>query len=180
LKIKSNSNTFSVLSGKNCVLTGATGGIGKDTSNILDAWKHMINSIPQAKNHNVIIVIFWPTVPIRSTKEIEKCIEMYNEKIDCIVSVMESKVRPAWLFVEKNGFLKFWQKGKPEINRQQQKETYYYLNGSVVVTSSKFLLKLKHTFIGGRMKGYLMDEKHSMDINTKFDLDLCKIVMDSL
>ena len=92
---------------------------------------------------------------------------------------MESKIRPAWLFIEKRGFLKFWQKGMPEPNRQQQKEKYFYINGSVVVTSAKFLMKQKVNFIGGKMKGFLMDEEHSMDIDTKFDYDLCKYVIES-
>jgi len=104
---------------------------------------------------------------------------MYDDKIDCVVSVMESKIRPSWLFVERNNFLEFWQKGTPEPNRQQQKERFYYINGSVVVTSSKFLMKQKTNFLGGKMKGYLMDEKHSMDLDTKFDFELCKFVMEA-
>jgi CMP-N-acetylneuraminic acid synthetase len=153
--------------------------ISKSTSNILDTWKHMINSIPRAKDKDIIIVIFWPTTPIRNVQQIEKCIKMYNKNYDCIVSVMESKIRPAWLFIEKKGLLKFWQKGKPENNRQEQKETYYYINGAIVVTNSRFLQNQKETFPKGRMKGFLMDEKHSMDIDTKFDFQLCKMVMES-
>ena len=153
--------------------------ISKLTSNILDTWKHMINSIPRAKDNDVIIVIFWPTTPIRNVRQIEKCIEMYDKNYDCIVSVMEPKIRPAWLFIEKNGLLKFWQKGKPENNRQEQKNTYYYMNGAVVVTNSRFLQNQKETFPTGRMKGFLMDEKHSMDIDTNFDFQLCRMVLES-
>jgi len=153
--------------------------LATDTANILDSIKHLIQNIPDANVENSLIAIFWTTTPIRKIKDIEKCIEMYDNKIDCVVSVMESKIRPSWLFVERNNFLKFWQKGTPEPNRQQQKERFYYINGSVVVTSSKFLMKQKTNFLGGKMKGYLMDEKHSIDIDTKFDFELCKFVMEA-
>jgi len=153
--------------------------LATDTANILDSIKHLIQNIPDADVENSLIAIFWATTPIRKIKDIEKCIEMYDNKIDCVVSVMESKIRPSWLFVERNNFLKFWQKGTPEPNRQQQKERFYYINGSVVVTSSKFLMKQKTNFLGGKMKGYLMDEKHSMDLDTKFDFELCKFVMEA-
>lgn len=153
--------------------------LATDNANILDAFKHLIQNIPDANRENALIVIFWTTTPIRKIKDIKNCIEMYDDKIDCVVSVMESKIRPSWLFVERNNFLKFWQKGIPEPNRQQQKEKFYYINGSVVVTSSKFLMRQKINFLGGKMKGYLMDEKHSMDIDTKFDFELCKFVMES-
>lgn len=153
--------------------------LATDTANILDSIKHLIQNIPDANIENSLIVIFWTTTPIRKIKDIEKCIEMYDNKIDCVVSVMESKIRPSWLFVKRNNFLKFWQKGTPEPNRQQQKERFYYINGSVVVTSPKFLMKQKTNFLGGKMKGYLMDEKHSMDLDTKFDFELCKFVMES-
>jgi len=153
--------------------------LATDTANILDSIKHLIQNIPDANVENSLIAIFWTTTPIRKIKDIEKCIEMYDNKIDCVVSVMESKIRPSWLFVERNNFLEFWQKGTPEPNRQQQKERFYYINGSVVVTSSKFLMKQKTNFLGGKMKGYLMDEKHSMDLDTKFDFELCKFVMEA-
>ncbi len=153
--------------------------LATDTANILDSIKHLIQNIPDANVENSLIAIFWTTTPIRKIKDIEKCIEMYDNKIDCVVSVMESKIRPSWLFVETNNFLEFWQKGTPEPNRQQQKERFYYINGSVVVTSSKFLMKQKTNFLGGKMKGYLMDEKHSMDLDTKFDFELCKFIMEA-
>jgi CMP-N-acetylneuraminic acid synthetase len=153
--------------------------LSKDDSNILYAFKHLIQNIPSDDIKDSIIVIFWTTTPIRRIKDIENCIKMYDKNIDCVVSVMESKIRPSWLFVEKNKLLKFWKKGVPEPNRQQQKEKYFYINGSVVVTSAKFLMKQKTNFIGGKIKGYIMDEKHSMDIDTKFDYELCKYFLES-
>ncbi len=152
--------------------------LATDNANILDSFKHAIKNITDIKNENVLIVLFWTAPIIRKTKDIEKCIEMYNDKIDCIVSVSESKIRPSWLFIEKNNQLKFWRKGTPEPNRQEQKEKYFYINGSVVVTTSRFLMKQKKNFVGGKMKGYVMDDEHSMDIDNPFDFKITKLVVE--
>ena len=151
--------------------------LAEDDANFHHVLKHMIKCIPDAKN--AIIVIFWPTTPIRNPKDIEKCIKLYNEKIDCVISVIESKIRPSWLFVEQEGMLKFWQKGNPEPNRQQQQK-FYYINGGVVVTSGEFLMKQKNIFVGGKIKKFIMDEKHSMEIDTEFDFQLCEFITKSL
>ena len=151
--------------------------LASDTASFLDVVKHMISVIPETKN--AVIVLFWVTTPIRKIEHIERCIELFDENIDCVVSVMEAKIRPSWLLIQKGNLLQFWQKGIPEPNRQQQKETFFYMNGSVVVTSSDFLEKQKDVIIGDKMKGYLMDEKHSLDIDTKFDFDLCKLIIES-
>jgi CMP-N,N'-diacetyllegionaminic acid synthase len=152
--------------------------LATDNANILDSFKHVIKNITDIKKENVIIVLFWTAPIIRKIKDIEKCIEMYDDKIDCIVSVSESKIRPSWLFIEKNKYLEFWQKTIPEPNRQQQKERYFYINGSVVVTTSRFLMKQKKNFVGGKMKGYVMNDKHSMDIDTPFDFKITKLVVE--
>ena len=65
--------------------------------------------------------------------------------------------------MEENGSLRFWKKGKPESNRQQQKENYYYLTGTAIITSSEFLRKQKHVFIGGKIKGFIVDEINGID-----------------
>ena len=153
--------------------------LASDSANLLDVYKHMINVISTSDEKNIIIVIFIPTSPIRKVSEMEKCIQMFDDKIDFIISVTKSKVRPGWLFLEKNGLLNFWLKGQQDVNRQEQENTYYYLTGSIFVTTSNFLKKHKELIIGGRMKKFLVDEKQALDIDTKFDFEVCKFVMES-
>jgi len=151
--------------------------LGTDSTNILDVFKHMIDEI---QIRDFIIIIFFPTAPIRDTKQISKAFRLYDENTDCVISVVKSKIRPAWLFVEENGCLKFWKKGKPEPNRQQQKENYYYLTGTAIITSSEFLRKQRHVFVGGKIKGFVVDEINGTDIDTKLDFKICKFLMEQL
>tara|TARA_Y100000996_G_scaffold320874_1_gene257000 strand:- start:88 stop:771 length:684 start_codon:yes stop_codon:yes gene_type:complete len=151
--------------------------LSKDSTNILNVFKHMIDKI---KVKDFIVVIFFPTAPIRDIKKISNAFRLYDDNTDCVISVVKSKIRPAWLFVEENGSLKFWKKGKPESNRQQQKENYYYLTGTAIITSSEFLRKQKHVFIGGKIKGFIVDEINGIDIDTKLDFKICKLLMEQL
>lgn len=153
--------------------------LATDSSNILDVFKHMINYIPKKYFNKSIIVIFFPTAPIRNTKKLIESFDLYDDDVDCVISVVKSKIRPSWIFLESNGEMKFWQKGIPEINRQQQ-ENYYYLTGSIIITSPKFLMKQKNIFLGGKIKGVILDEKHGIDIDTKLDFQICEFLMKSL
>ena len=118
--------------------------------------------------------------PIRKIADMKKCIQMFNDESDYIISVTKSKLRPGWLFVEKDGLANFWLEGHQEVNRQDQKHNYYYLTGSIFVTTSDFLKKQVDLFIGGRMKMFVIDEKNALDIDTKLDFEICKFVMESL
>lgn len=151
--------------------------LGQDSTNILDVFKHMIKNISQK---NYIIIILFPTAPIRNEKKISKAFQLYDKDVDCVISIVKSKIRPAWLFVERNGFLTFWQKGKPDVNRQEQKEDYYYLTGSIIITSSEFLKNQKDVFLGGKIKGFIVDEIEGIDIDTKLDFKICRFLMEQL
>ena len=41
-------------------------------------------------------------------------------------------------------------------------------------------MKQKNIFVGGKIKKFIMDEKHSMDIDTEFDFQLCEFITKSL
>jgi len=58
-------------------------------------------------------------------------------------------------------------------------EKLVYYNSSILVTTSNFIKKQEKTIFGGKMKGYLLDEKHSADIDTEFEFKLCKLLMES-
>ena len=48
------------------------------------------------------------------------------------------------------------------------------------MTSSQFLKAQNDIMIAGRIKKFVVDEKHAMDIDTKLDFEICKYVMESL
>ena len=60
--------------------------------------------------------------------------------------------------------------------RSQDLPKYYRLNGAVYISEVKYLVKEKG-FLGDQTKAYIMPIERSIDIDTKIDLELCKILL---
>jgi len=101
---------------------------------------------------------------------------LYDEKIDCVISVREVKVFPVYMYKEKNGYL-FPYENSLEIKNRQEMEKLYAYTGSILVTMANILKNQQKIVFGGKIKGYVMDELHSIDIDTQLDFDICDFLM---
>ena len=122
------------------------------------------------------MVLLETTSPIRKISDVEQCIEMYDGQTDCVAAVREVKVHPNYMYKEKDGFLHSYEKLTIVKNRQEMEKLYAY-TGSILVTTSDFIKKQKKVVFGGRMKGYLLDEKQVIDIDTPLDFAICEFLM---
>ena len=152
--------------------------LATDTALHLDVVKHFIESNKEILENNPIIVMMNATSPIRRKEDVEKCIESYDKDTNILVSISEVKIHPSRMFVKKGDFLQFYLNSPPISNRQEV-ETLYAMNGSVFISDCDFIRKQKNHILGGKIKGYLMDEKYSMDIDTNFDFEICKLIIES-
>lgn len=152
--------------------------LATDTALYLDAIKHLLDIIIESENENPIIVILPPTTPNRAFFDVKKCIELFNNEIDCVASMNKIKFHPSHVLVEKSNKLVDFYFGLHPISNRQESEPLYSFNGSILVTDSNFLKKQTHYILGGKIRGYLLDEEHSIDIDTKLDYELCKLVME--
>lgn len=152
--------------------------LATDTADYLDAIKHMIDVIPECKE-NPILILLETTSPIKKISDIEKCIEMYNKNVDSVISVNPIKSDPSYMYKQENNLLKPFLEKDP-IKRRQDAEPLVAYNGSILVSSCNFLKNQKDVVLGGRMIGYVLDEKHSIDIDSKLDFEICRFIMEFL
>ena len=152
--------------------------LATDTSSYLDGLKHLINSVEKILLHNPIIVLLAATSPMKEVSDVEKCIEILDENIDCVITVSNVNIWPDFMYREENGILHSYLV-QPNFKNRQEMEKLVHDNGSIIVTTSNFIKKQEKIVFGGKMKGYLLDEKHSMDIDTEFEFKLCKFLMES-
>lgn len=152
--------------------------LATDTSMYLDAVIHMIKTIKKNENENHIVVILETTSPIRKIEDIEKCIEMYDESVDEVISIFEVKIHPYRMLKKRNDQIEFYL-NKPPFSNRQQAETLYALNGSIMVTDFNFLENQKDVIYGGKMKGFIQDELSAIDIDSKLDFEICKFIMEA-
>lgn len=150
--------------------------LAQDTSSYLESVQHLLENVSE-KNSNPIVVLLETTSPIRIPKDVQNCIKLFDEKIDCVASISEVKVSPIYMYKEKNGFLEKYDSSNIATNRQQMEKLFYY-NGSILVTTLNFLKTQNNTVFGGRMIGYLLDGKRSFDIDTPLDFEICNFLLE--
>lgn len=148
--------------------------LASDTAIYIDAVKHLLKSI-KAKSDSIVVGLE-TTSPIRTSVDVERCIELFNNQLDCVATVTKAKNHPAYLFKLRDQLLVPFDSSIKQNNRQQMEEMYAY-TGSILVTTVNFLQNQKTAVFGGKMKGYILDEKQSMDIDTLLDFEICEFIM---
>jgi CMP-N,N'-diacetyllegionaminic acid synthase len=121
------------------------------------------NGIPFDK-----VLLLQPTSPFRTKTNLEEAYLLYNEELDMVVSVKETKSNPYYVLFEENekGYLV---KSKPSsfIRRQDCPKVWEY-NGAIYIMN-KTQLQLNPPVMFTKIKKYVMNEFESHDIDTPLD-----------
>ena len=136
------------------------------------------------KNLNIkkkfkFIGLFLPTSPFKNPKHIQKSFNSLKKKnIDSVISVC--KILPPIQFAmkDKGGFIHPFFKNSPLIKnntRSQNQKVAYRPNGSFWMIKIDSLLKNKSLY-KGKIKKFEMNAFQSIDIDTKFDFEIAKMI----
>lgn len=114
------------------------------------------------------IVLLQPTSPFRKEIHVREAIALWEEGLEMIVSVKESKSNPYYTLFEENeeGYLVASKIGN--YPRRQDCPIAYEYNGAVYVIDVKSLLE-KPLQLFTKKKKYIMDEESSLDLDTALD-----------
>lgn len=151
-------------------LSGDKINVHKVVIHVMNFYKKEINYQPDA------VVLLQPTSPLREHSDIRNCCKIFSKfKPDSLVSVLKvpHNFNPKNLYSLKNNYLISKQKKKKLLPRQQQKLFYARNGASIYITKSA---KVKKYILGGKIKGYLMNNLKSIDINDRKDFSLAEIV----
>jgi len=130
----------------------------------------------QGKNYDYLLLL-QPTSPLRKEKHIDEVIElMKNKRKDSIISITEPDIMPYNMkkidgngelvdFIEENNY-----------KRRQDMPEIYGVNGAIYLTRTDIILNKKN-FYGEHCVGYLMDKKHSIDVDELFDIKLANFLI---
>lgn len=114
------------------------------------------------------ICLLQPTSPLRTSQHISEAMQLWDEELDMVVSVKESKANPYFnLFEEqRDGFLKKSKKG--DFLRRQDCPKVWELNGAIYFINIQSL-EVKKISDFRRVKKYVMSEKSSVDVDNIMD-----------
>ncbi|WP_299127616.1 acylneuraminate cytidylyltransferase family protein [uncultured Winogradskyella sp.] len=143
--------------------------LATDTATSRDVLLHALQyHEAQHKKTPDVIVLLQPTSPFRTAEHIKEALVLYNEKLDMVVSVKETKANPYYVLMEEDdkGFLV---KSKvSNSTRRQDVPKVWEVNGAIYIINPKSL-KNKTFAAFKKVIKYKMDEMSSHDIDTMLD-----------
>lgn len=152
--------------------------LSSDTATSIEVLLHAIKFYENKNQIFDYVLLLQPTSPLREKKDIDNAImRLENNKIKAIVSVCETEHPPLWSNTLPNDLsMRNFVNPKIKNLRSQDLPKYYRINGAIYIAEVNYLKK-NNGFIGGETFAYIMPAERSIDIDTKIDFELCKILM---
>ncbi len=151
--------------------------LASDTASSKDVLIHTIDHYKSQGEQYDYIVLLQPTSPFRKADDIDKAIELAKStNADMVVSVKETASNPYYVLFEENekGHLENSKKG--HFTRRQDCPTVYEYNGSIYVIKVSALYRENSLTFEKTVK-YIMDDFHSVDIDTQIDFDFAELLL---
>jgi len=123
------------------------------------------------------VICLQPTSPFRTTEDIENAIALAMERnADSVISVSPVDHHPNWMqVVDAEGRLKDFIKGGSKVNKRQDMEPVYALNGAIYLIRRALLLSRKTFFVPDTF-AYIMPPERALDIDTPWEMHLADLL----
>lgn len=152
--------------------------LASDDSLIVDTYIYTVDRInkEQNKSYNAMVALL-PTCPLRTARDIDKAIELYEEKqADSVISFYEAPHPVQWYkTIDKNGILRsVLPEGDRLANRQEEQKSYLP-NGAIYVFNMDLLRDKK--YYSDKTYPYIMPASKSIDIDSAFDFEMAEFLL---
>lgn len=147
-----------------------------DHSPTSDVIKHAYNFYRAEGIEYDIIALLQPTSPFRNGQHIKEALDIFQFDLDLVVSVCKTKANPYFVLFEKDNHGLLVKSKKGNFDRRQDCPTVYQLNGAIYLLNSIAIDRYMVNKIN-RIKGYEMDEIHSIDIDDLLDWEFAEFLL---
>lgn len=145
--------------------------LAEDTSKTVDC---VLHALSQLENSYDVLVLLQPTSPLRTSEDITGAIEEYGKSQKDLVSVSEVREHPILFRRLEDGVTKPLLQEDSTIRRQDM-EPFYKVNGAIYINAIAGLSK--ETSFNDNPAYYIMEQSHSVDVDTYADLALCEFYL---
>jgi N-acylneuraminate cytidylyltransferase len=121
------------------------------------------------------VILLQPTSPFRTGKHIEEAVRLYNDDLDMVVSVTESKSNPYYNLFEENDNGYLIQSKKNSFTRRQECPKVWEYNGAIYIINVNSLRAKKIDEFEKILK-YEMNYHNSVDIDDEFDWKIVEML----
>ena len=144
--------------------------LAEDTSIAIDTYIYTIENLRKEQSlHYSDFVVLLPTSPLRSSKDIDKAIDIFiNKDADSVIGCRELEFPRNWILdINHQGKIYKESKHKELSNRQDNREIHIP-NGSIYILNYE-KIKKHRTYYFDNSYAYIMPSHRSVDIDTAED-----------
>ncbi|MDD2493578.1 MAG: acylneuraminate cytidylyltransferase family protein [Tissierellia bacterium] len=148
--------------------------LATDSATTNDVIIHALDYYESKGVHYDVVILLQPTSPLRKATQVKEAIDLYNNQLDMIVSVKESKSATVICSENEDGYLEF--SLNKSGSRRQNISSYYEYNGAIYIINTESL-KINNISGLSKKKKYVMDEISSVDVDTPLDWFLVESII---
>ena len=154
--------------------------LASDTSMVMDSYLQVVDWIAKENSKPIkSFVALLPTVPLRTSKDIDDAIKIFNDKnANSVISVVEAPVPLDWnRRITKEGILKNYSSEFNTIKNRQELEKTYVPNGAIYVFRTE-VLRSTRQYYTEKTYPYVMPRERSADIDELLDFEWVEYLLD--
>ena len=151
--------------------------LASDTADTWNMVRFVLNEYLKMGESFDTVTVLQPTSPLRTAQDICNAYEIFcDRKADSVISVCEAEHSPLWcntLPQDKcmNDFLPKYANAP-----RQGLDMYYRLNGAIYMVNVNVVLQ-KGEIYGEKSYAYIMEQKHSIDIDEELDFKIAELLV---
>ena len=153
-----------------------------DTSTTAEVLSYLLTELAKENYQPDYIVILQPTSPLRTSDDIDNCLQILlaDDKIDSVVSVQKvpHSCIPQKIMKLVDGKLIPFDSESNKYTTRQAVPEYYARNGAAVYAFKTSVFLETMSYYGNCCVPYLMSKTHSIDIDDMEDLLLARLIME--
>jgi len=146
--------------------------LASDDATSFEVVLHAVTELEKQNEFYDAVCLLQPTSPLRTSKEIDDCIDMLETTgADSVLSVLPVpyEYNPLWVFLpSRNGDLKLVNGQTEPVSRRQDLPKALHREGSVYVTRRDVLFR-HGTLYGSIIRGYTVSHDRSVNIDSLDD-----------
>jgi CMP-N,N'-diacetyllegionaminic acid synthase len=149
--------------------------LATDTAGTYEVLLHAVKFVELRGYFPDALMLLQPTSPFRNSSHIREAMKLYDETIEMVVSVKETKSNPYYILFEENedGWLVKSKKGDFST-RQFCPKVWEYNGGIYIINIGSLKEKPINEFT--KIRKFVMDEWSSHDIDTILDWEVAEVM----